>query len=195
MKKSAKYDKILALDVETSGINFKSNDPSENYQIVSIGLIVADTDKFNPIEELYLEIKWNKEDQWDDRAESIHCLSRNYLENNAMDEKDAVEEIALFLDKHFGIDHAISCLGQNVGTFDVLFLKRLLKKYKLPFKFAARHLDTFSLSISTVGAYSSDELFNIMGFENRTSHNSLDDAKMALRSVKIISKMWKDAYG
>ena len=47
----------------------------------------------------------------------------------------------------------------------------------------------------TVGAFSSDELFEIMGFEDRGKHNALDDAKMALKSVKMISKMWKNAYG
>lgn len=195
MKNSAKFDKILAVDVETSGLNRDGLDPSVGYQIVSIGMIIADTTTFSPIDQLYLEIQWNGEAKWDGFAESIHGLSKEYLLENGLDEESAVEKIALFLDKHYGIDKAISCLGQNVSRFDVAFLRSLLAKYDVPFKFAHRHLDTFSLSMPTIGAFSSDELFKLMGFEDRGKHNALDDAKMALKSVKIISKMWKDAYG
>ena len=121
MKRSAKFDKILALDVETSGLNRTELDPSIGYQIVSIGMIMADTTTFTPSDQLYLEIQWNGEAKWDNFAESIHGLSRDYLVKHGLTEEEAVEKIALFLDKHYGTDTAITCLGQNVSRFDVAF--------------------------------------------------------------------------
>lgn len=194
MKGSPNFPLILAADCETSGLNNATLDPSEGYQMVSLGLIVADTEYFKPIDEFYIEIQWNGESIWSPEAERIHGMSKKYLEKHGVPEETAVEEISLFIDKHFGMEKAISCLGQNVARFDVPFMRNLLHKYGVPFKFAHRHVDTFSLSMPTVGAYSSDQLFEIMGFGQRATHNSLEDARMALKSVSIIRKMWKAAY-
>ena len=195
MNKSAYFDKIIALDCETSGLNRDTFDPSVDYQIVSIGMLVADTKDYNVIDELYVEIKWNGDSKWSDEAERIHGFSKSYLDKVGLSEEDAVEQIALFLDKHYGTKTAINTLGQNVSSFDVPFLRALLHKYDMPFKFAHRHVDTFSLSMPTIGAFSSNELFELMGFEKRVTHNSLEDARMALKSVKTINRMWRKAYG
>lgn len=195
MKNSPKFEKILATDVETSGLTKGGCDPSINHQIISIGMIVASTSDFKPQAELYLEIQHNGKDKWDSYAEAIHGLSKQHLKEHGSTEEAAAEKIAMFLYEHFGTERAITCLGQNVGSFDVMFIKKLLNKYDVPFKFSHRQMDTFSLSMPTVGAYSSDELFEIMGFPDRGKHNALDDARMALKSVHIINKMWKKAYG
>lgn len=188
---STKIDKVLALDTETSGINFEAMTVAEDYQMVSVGMIVADTENFEPMDELYIVIKWDGKSKWSEKAEEVHGMSKQYLAKNGVSPEEAAEKIALFLDKHFGIDKAINLLGHNVVHFDLQFLKQFLWKYGLPFKFAHRHFDTFSLSMGTVRAFDSNELFDMMGFEKRKSHNALDDAKMSLAAFRIISKMWK----
>lgn len=185
-----KLEKLLALDCETSGLTFQNTDPSLNHQIVSIGLI-ATNDKFEPIDELYLEIQWNGKSLWDSKAEKIHGFSKEYLELNGVSEEEAVETIALFIDKHFGITSHISCLGHNVAQFDVPFLRSLFNRHDLPVKFSHRHVDSFTLGYAILGAESSDELFNILGFEERATHNSLVDAKYSLKAIRLISKLWK----
>lgn len=192
--KSPKFEKILALDCETTGFNNTTHDPSVYYQMVSVGMLVANTSDFKPIDKLYCEIKWDGKSIWSEEAQRIHGFSKQYLEQNGLEPEKAAEKIGLFLFKHFGTDKAISCLGQNVANFDVPFLRGFLRNYELPFKFAHRHVDTFSLSMPLLGTYSSDELFSTMGFSDRVKHNSLEDAEMALKSCQIIKKMWNKLY-
>lgn len=195
-KNDPKIYKVLACDCETSGIARNGTlDPSEGYQMVSLGLVAANADTFEPIAELYVEIKWDKVSKWEYRAEQVHGMSKEYLEKNGLSPEEAAEKIGLFLDEHFGIDHAINLLGQNVVSFDLPFFKKFLDANGLPFKFAQRHMDTLSLSMGTIKGYTSDEIFETLGFEQRKTHHSLEDAKMALRTFKIIQKLWDQFVG
>jgi DNA polymerase III epsilon subunit-like protein len=187
------YEKFLVIDTETSGMSF-GGDPSIDYQIVSIGLIVSDF-TFKPLEELYVELQWNGIDKWNDKAESVHGLSKAYLSEHGSSERDAVEKIAGMMVEHFEIERPITLLGHNVGTFDLPFFRKLLLKYDLPFKFSHRTMDTFSLAIGTIGTFNSDDLFDVMGFEKRKSHNALDDARYALKTFGTISKLWNKFVG
>ena len=191
---SSKIDKVLAFDSETSGINYDAINVAEGYQMVSCGFIVADLN-FNPIDELYVQIKWNGVSNWDDRAEAIHGMSKQYLEKYGVAEEEAAQQISLFLYKHYGIDKAITLLGHNVATFDMQFLKGFLWKHGCPFKFSHRHCDSFALSMGTVQAFDSNELFDLMGFEKRKAHNALEDARMSLKTYKTISNLWKKHVG
>ena len=192
---SSKINKFLAFDCETSGINFNSLSVAEGYQMVSVGFIVVNADTFEAIEELYLEIKWNGIAEWSAKAESIHGLSKEYLEKHGKTESEAAEIIALFISKHFGIDTAISLLGHNVVNFDLVFLKEFLWRNGLPFKFAHRHCETFALSMGTVKANDSNEIFEMVGLKKRGKHNALEDARGSLRFYQIISKMWQKYVG
>lgn len=177
-------DKFLALDVETSGLNFDTDDPSVNYQVVSIGLIVSDGD-FNPIDEFYTEIKWNKTSHWNNKAESIHGLSKEYLEQNGVHEGEAAVSITEFMLKHFEPDEKIILLGHNVRSFDFYFFNKLMRKFDFFFQFSHRVVDTFPLGLIMFGAENSDELFDIF-FPSRKTHNALQDAKMTLTVCKKI---------
>lgn len=184
------FDKLIAIDCETSGFTQNCHNPAEKHQMVSLALIAA-TNKFEPIEEFYVEIKWNGISEWNESAEKIHKLSKEYLDKNGLDETEAAEKIAQFIFKHFGADIPLTFLGHNLVGFDIAFLRDFLKKHNLNFRIAQRHIDTFSLSMPTLGTYSSDTLFSTLGFKNRTAHNALEDARMALEAVKIISDVWK----
>lgn len=184
--------KIFAVDCETTGINFKSTDLSQNYQAISWGIVASDTKDFKPIEELYVEIQYDKSTyKWDVGAERVHGLSRDYLKEYGKTEEDAVIEIAEFFLKHIGsVDEPITLLGHNVAVFDRLFLLKLLRRYDLPFKITHRCLDTFSLSMGTIQEEDSNSLFERMGYPVRESHNALDDAKMALKVYDDLFTVW-----
>lgn len=195
------FEKVLAIDVETSGMFYdnQSDDPSHNaatgedYQIVSIGLIVADVATFKPVEKLYLEIKWDGESLWSKKAEAVHGLSVDYLEENGVDQEEAVVEIANLIIKYWGPDVPLCLLGHNVATFDLKFLKRLFKKYGLEVRFGNRYIDTMSIGVATFGTFNSDDLFASAGFPERdpAKHNALDDAMMALQSARMVKELWQ----
>lgn len=206
MSKMNNKDKIkfvLAVDVETTGLSWVQGDPSQGHQIVSIGLIVADAETFEPIEEKYVEIKWNEQSKAARRkdpkfgvgAEEVHGLTYEYLESNGLDEEDAVVEIAEIIVKYWSTDVTIQLLGHNVGTFDVHFVRNLLHKHELMFKFASRMYDSHSLGAGTIGAVNSDQLFEALGFDTREEHNALEDARMSLDAFKIIRKLWIKKVG
>lgn len=200
-KDKIKY--ILAADVETTGLSWLQGNPAEGHQIVSIGLIVADAETFEPIEEKYVEIKWNeqskqaraKNPRFGLEAEKVHGLTFDYLERNGLEEEDAVVEIAELIIKYWSTDVTVQLLGHNVATFDVFFIRGLLHKHELMFKFASRMYDSHSLGAGTVGAVNSDQLFETLGFEKRANHNSLEDARMSLDAFRIIKKLWTKKVG
>lgn len=196
MASGVKMKNILAMDCETSGLNFSSakslsdKSPIHGYQAVSWGMIATNL-SYEPLDELYVEIKWNGEAKWDARAEAIHGLSKEYLEENGLDEEDALVEIIEFFMKNFDLKKPIYCLGHNVASFDVPVLKSLFFRHEIPgIRFGHRHFDTFSLGVGTVGTLDSNALFKRVGLPERTDHNSLEDARYALESFKRINKVW-----
>ena len=197
MGSGVKMDRILAMDCETSGMNWdaaKANctkNAIHGYQPVSWGMIATDL-SYKPIAELYVEIKWNGVAKWNSEAEKIHGLSKEYLEEHGMEEEEAVATIIEFLMEHFNLDKPIYCLGHNVASFDVPVLKDMFARYDVPgIRFGHRHFDTFSLSMGTVRELDSNTLFKRMGLPIREEHNALDDAKYALASYRRINKLWK----
>lgn len=186
---NGEFTRIFAIDCETSGINMDSDDITDGYQSISWGLVVADQD-FNPIDELYVEIKWDGISKWEWQAEKVHGLTKQYLENNGMDEKDAIEKIVEFIYTHIDFETPIMLLGQNVERFDRRFLNKILAKYDLKLKFAHRAFDTFSAGYVSLRANNSDQLFDILEINRAKPHNALNDAKAALKAARLISKLF-----
>lgn len=198
-----KLQYILAVDVETTGMSWLQGDPSVGHQIVSIGAIVADANTFEEIEHRYVEIKWTQDSidafelnpKFGSEAEKVHGLTREYLEQHGVDEEDAAAEIGELIIKYWSTDVTVQLLGHNVATFDLFFVRNLLHKHGLTFKFASRMYDSHSLGAGTVGAVNSDQLFEALGFEQRADHNSLEDARMSLETFRIIKKLWTKKVG
>lgn len=182
-----KIDKILAIDIETTGFN-RGDDITINHQIISIGLIVA-TGDLEFVESFYTEIKWNGKSHWSSAAQEIHGLTVEYLNENGVDEEDAVASIAEFILKHYDPEEAIVFLGHNPRNFDVPFFKKLMHKYGIDFKVAHRAIDSFSAGFVTLGTKNSDELFEVF-YPKRGKHNALDDAAMALGVCRKIRKIF-----
>jgi DNA polymerase III epsilon subunit-like protein len=192
---------ILAVDCETTGLFRNVDDPSfdpvskKTHQSVSWGIIVVDATTLTPIEKLYLEIKHNGVSEWSKEAEKVHGLSKQYLEENGVTEEEAVTQIASLIIKYWGPDNKLCLLGHNVVTFDMWFLKRLMRSQGINLRFGNRHIDTFSVAYGTSGAFNSDDLFSTMGLPVRAIHNSLEDIEYTLESFRRVKLLWNKQVG
>lgn len=201
-KPRGEFKFILAMDCETTGLAMNADDASAGHQAISWGLIVADAKTFKPIDEKYVEIKWNADMKakraadpgFGKKAETIHGLSYDYLDANGIDEEQAVLEIGQWIFKYWGTT-SIRTLGHNVHLFDMPFFRAMFRRYEVKLSFGNRHYDTNSLGFGTTGAFNSDDLFTTMGFEKRDEHNALEDAKMSLGVYQITKKLWKSKIG
>lgn len=200
-KPRGSFDFLLAIDCETTGLKFNSDNADEGHQAVSWGIIVADATTLKPIEELYVEIMWNeqslaaaaKDPTFGKKAEQIHGLTFEYLEKNGITEEEAVTKIGELILKYWGPEVSIRTLGHNVHLFDLFFLRSMFRRHGIELKFGNRHYDTNSVGFVTLGTFNSDDLFQKVGFEMRGEHNALDDARMALESARRIRVLFQNA--
>jgi phenylpyruvate tautomerase PptA (4-oxalocrotonate tautomerase family) len=183
------FGKVLAMDCETSGLAVNSDDPSIGYQAVSWGLVVADASTLKHIDELYVEIKWNGESKWDKKAEAVHGLTKQHLDTFGLSEEDALVQIANFVYKYwdskseFSSQRSVRCLGHNVATFDIWFMRQLFRKFDLEFKSGNRFIDTSTVGWTVFDCFNSDDVFELVGVQ-RAAHNALEDAKASLAVVR-----------
>lgn len=191
-------EKALFIDCETSGLAYGSDDPSydpvanKTYQAVSFGLAVVNALTLDVIEELYVEIKWDGVSVWDKRAQAVHGLSLEYLEENGLDEEDAVVAIASLILKYWGPESPVCLGGHNVATFDKYFLQRLLRKHGIEVRFGSKVIDTNSIGFAVFGTHNSDDLFELVGIvRDPENHNALDDVKACVKSVKMVRQLAK----
>ena len=189
----------LCIDWETSGAVW-GGDSSKEFQGISFGAIVFDVNTFEPIEELYLEIKHNPKWKWSDEAEKIHGITRKHLDKNGVTQEEAAVALAEMIIKYWGINSKVMFLGHN-PEFDRRFTNQLLNEIGIEFsveptgKFDSRielfHvvLDTSALGFITLGLYKSDLLFERIGFEERGAHNALEDARQTLMTCKVMREL------
>lgn len=190
---------MLVADCETTGIAYGCDDPSfdpstnQYYQSVSWGLIVAETETFEPIDQLYVEIKWDGKSVWDKEAEQVHGLTKNYLDFYGINSQEAVIEIGNLVYKYWGADKPIMLLGHNVVSFDKPFLQRLMRSEGIDLRFGNRHIDTCSIGLATFGTYNSDDLFEAAGLPKRdpSHHNALEDANYSLSAARTVKQLWQ----
>lgn len=196
------FDYVLAMDAETTGIAFNCDDPSfnpvtnETFQSIAWGLVVADANTLLPIEQLYLEIKWDGKSVWSPQAENVHGLSKQYLAENGIDSDEAVALMANLIIKYWGPTSNIITLGHNVATFDLWFMKRLMRSQQIELKFGNRHIDTMSIGFGTFGTYNSDDLFDAAGLPARdpSKHNALVDTLNALESARTARTVFQTVF-
>lgn len=194
------FDKILAIDCETSGYASNSVDASyefhnkQHYQAVSVGLIVVNAATLTPIRDLYVEIKWDGLSEWSLGAERVHGLSLQHLEDNGVTSVEAVEQIGNLILDFWGPDSYINLLGHN-PEFDKHFLKRLMLSEGINLHFSNRNIDTNTLGFTVFNTYNSDDLFDVIGIQQRQHHNALQDAHNALKVVQVVRKLSSSFLG
>lgn len=195
------FEFLLAMDGETTGLNFKGDNAYEGHQLVSLGLVVADAVTLKPIEDLYVEIKWNEQSKarraaeptFGKDAEKVHGLTYEYLEEHGISEEEAVTKIVNLIIKYWGPTVSIRTLGHNVHLFDMPFVRDLCRRHGIELSFGNRHYDTNSAGFITLQTFNSDDLFEAVGCNAREEHNALDDTYMALKAARVMRSIFKRA--
>jgi DNA polymerase III alpha subunit (gram-positive type) len=180
----------LILDTETSGSTFGGYEETfSKYQALSFGAIIASTETFEPVAELYFEVKFDgSRYEWSDGAEKIHGLSREHLEEHGLSDEEAAATLAEFLLEHFGTGK-IMFAGHN-PWFDIEAMSQLLEKHGVMPDLHHVVLDTSGLGFVTTGKYRSNDIFNIFNGERAEKHNALDDARMTLGVLASIRQIF-----
>lgn len=185
--KIGKY--VLSMDCETSGTTLGPFDESvKQYQAVSFSFVIFEYESLKEVDCLHVIIKYDdKKYKWSTEAEKIHGLSKEFTKINGVDFDTACEIIVNFLIKWFDYNSHIHVTGHNV-EFDIAFLTAILDKNGLMFK-VGKKFDTSTTAGIVMGVTRSNELYDVLGFQTRAEHNSLEDARYnvkvwrALRSV------------
>lgn len=154
-------DFYLSIHVETTGLNWDTDKSiNEGYSIVTIGATICDKN-FNKVDDKIIFI--DNELSNKELAPEYNGITQEFLNGEGISEEDAVIEFANFILKHFSPDDNIVCLGQNVQSFCMPFLKELLHKYEVYINFSCNTLDVFSLTTPTLGELSIKEILEVFG--------------------------------
>jgi DNA polymerase III epsilon subunit-like protein len=174
----------LVIDWETSGADF-GQDSSKNYQGLTFGAIIANTDTWEPVETLYRELHFDETKyKWTDGAEKIHGKSREYLAEHGVPREEALADLIEMLMRYFAPGGKILVCGHNVG-FDCDFTNQLFSDFGVPIVFHHVMVDTSGIAFVLVGEYKSDVVFNLLGdIGERGSHNALEDATATLAVLR-----------
>ena len=185
-------DKVLVIDWESSGSSYESLDETfRRFQGVSFGLIIADSQTFQPLKTLYREIKFEADKyEWSDKAEEIHGLTREYLEGNGVTAEEAAIDFATFILENFGTGKVVPC-GHNVD-FDVGATNQLLQRFNIHLNFHHMKIDTAPLGFVTLGLNRSDDLFGFFAGTDRKSHNALEDAGLCLLALRTVREVFNE---
>lgn len=201
----------LCIDWETTGADF-GKDSSLRYQGITFGAIVFDTQTFQEIEKIYVEVKFNsgtvKNDyEWTEGAQKIHGKTREYLDANGVTMEDAAIKLLELIVKYFSGTKVVF-LGHN-PEFDIRFTAQLLREIGVEFSVERKHEDTLdtwieihhvvlntsALGFITLGIFKSDQLFERIGFEKRGEHNALTDAEYTLQTCAAIKTLVETGLG
>ena len=209
LKPKTHFKYLFAVDSETTGVCIGNKDALlrlddegneiERHQALSWGIIITDAETMKPVETVYIEVKWNEsskaqreaDPKFGTYAENIHGLTFDYLEENGVDEEEALVLIANLIIKYWGNTRPMNCLGHNVH-FDIRFLSDLLDRFGIDTRFSQRHIDSFTIGMSMWDCYDSDELFSLVcGGTERKDHNALEDIQLTLEAVRTTRNLFK----
>lgn len=206
MAKQITHKYGLCIDWETSGTNWNGDSTTE-YQGLSCGIVVFNTETFEPVKQAYYEIQFDADKyKWSDEAEAIHGLSREYLAEHGLSQQEVAAELASIVlqiwgpVQFWGNTTRVMFLGHN-PLYDIRFTNQLLNTIDIEFSverttdkpswIQLHHvvLDTSALGFITMGLYKSDLLFEKIGFEHRGKHNSLQDALQTVETCAVIKAL------
>lgn len=203
--------KILSIDIETTGLDYKTN------QILSIGIVAEDTNNVLPLNECpqmhiiiqrdiitgsVFSLNMNRDllskivyyNSQKDKVEENKGVS--YFEGDIFVRESVVSQfIAESLKKYGFISDPtdnrihITCLGKNFGTFDKLFLEQL-PEFNHYFKIRQRIIDPVTLATNWKEDESLPSLKTCMErceIKGEVTHNALEDALVTLKVLRILT--------
>jgi len=151
----------LGVHVETTGINQSvDKEITDGHSIVALALVICDKN-FNRVDDKIIFINSGIGDK--KLGTRWHGISKPFLEEEGVTEKDAVLEFSNVILEYFSPEDNIVCLGQNPHSLALPFLKKLLYKHEVYINFSTNSLDLFSLTTPTMGELSIREVIDIFG--------------------------------
>lgn len=178
----------LAIDWETSGYSYP--DYAACHQGISFGAIIFDMRSFEPIEELYHEIKFDgTKYQWNSGAERVHGLSKEHLEKNGITQEEAAVDLLNLIVKYFGAKPEPILLGHRVH-FDRAFTNQLASSIGIDVNWNATVVDTNSIGTVLLEIEKSEELFTSLDMPARGLHNAMEDIRYTLAAVKKMKEVF-----
>lgn len=177
---------LVFIDTETGGL-----DP-EKHSLLSIALVVWKRDEgIIASKELFIK---SQEYSFTKEAQKINKFDKAQHEINALEPKDVISQIELFLSKYYPALKEIELAGHNT-QFDVAFLKTFLKQNNRSFNqlFSHRIVDTYSLlklltdaALIPEGINSSAKAFSYYKIKVENRHSALGDA---IATANLYAKM------
>lgn len=185
----------LSLDWETSGLN------PLIHQGIQLGAAIFNQETLEVVETFKVNIQFNSLVYiWDDVAEAVHGISREFLEKNGVGQKEAALMFLAFIDKYFEPKDMIVLLGYN-PLFDMGFTRQLMLLIECEFSIQqlipgmARWIRIYHILIDVAsagfvihGTIKSDRLFEKLGFPPRGKHDALEDVLLTLRAAGMLRK-------
>lgn len=188
---------ILVIDWETSGAEFgmSAEEIAKKYQGISLGLIVADFETLEEVYSDYFLIKYDSQYTWTQKAEEIHGITREELEKNGVSREEAMERVLGAILEFWG-PKGIIVFGAHNAAFDMAFLQeQILKPAGVTLEFHQAKLDTAVLGMMLFGNGRSDFVFELLaGCDGRGAHNSLDDARFCLQSMRTAKQLFQEIF-
>lgn len=155
---NSKY--YLSVHIETTGLNSTIDEPVyKNNEIVALSAVVCEKNGFKPVDEIIIFIDHGLKDT----GSRWHGITPVFIEEEGVDEETAVVEFSNFVLEYFDPNHSIICLGQNVHSFVLPFVKNLLYRNEVYIHFSSNSLDVFSLTVPTIGETTIAELIELFG--------------------------------
>ena len=189
----------LSLHVETTGVNY--DDPSapvyEGHDIVALAAAVCEKDTFKKVDEII--VFFTQDPDRKDIGTRWHGITAAFLDEEGVDEIEAIEEFVSFLLDYFDVSESIICMGQNVHAFALPFIKNWLYSNEVFLKFSTCSLDVFSLTVATIGETSIEELIdtfgeveNMKGFQQRQEYACLLKVQVFIEAFRRIDKLCRN---
>lgn len=188
-------EKYLSVHVETTGLNYDlEKSICDGYNVVVVSFVVCDSN-FKVIDDITVHFNQDAEDY----GQNYHGITPAILEECGVDEEEGVVELSSFILDHFDGSDYIVCMGQNVHSFTLPFLKQLFYRNEIYFKFSSNSLEVFSITTPTLGPYTIKELLETFGDvdeldvddEENVKYLSLMKAITFVATFRKISKLWK----
>jgi DNA polymerase-3 subunit epsilon len=169
---------IIVLDIETSGLN-----PERN-SMVSLGAV-----HYQSGEEFYGECRVQPMSKIDDFALTVNGFTKEQITDES---KQKPEDLCVSFLQWASKWDKVLLAGQQVGSFDILFLKHIHETSHLTlttkWPFGHRSLDLHSVAFSRYSkSLSLDGILEAVGLKAEVKpHNALNGARLETEAFKLL---------
>jgi len=179
----------LAIDWETSGYTPPPGGYADQHQGLSFAAVIFDFQTFEPVEELYRELKFDASKyKWEAGAAKVHGLTQEHLAQKGVEPVDAAVDLGSLVYKYM-LQEPTILLGHRVH-FDVAFTKQLMDTIGVELNLYPTPVDSSIFGMVLMETPRSIVIFETMGLPPRGTHNALEDIKQNLVAFKRMKELF-----